>query len=99
MSMASELLRSRIALLSSHRFDILVEIALSFVLAVVSWILVERLFRNGPLRLTGRPLFAVAGAIMFISLGFCSLTVFGRLVAKGELHLAKGVGSTKQFVR
>jgi peptidoglycan/LPS O-acetylase OafA/YrhL len=66
----------RIALLSSHRFDMLVEIAISFLLAVVSWILVERPFRRGPLRLTGRPLFAVTGAIMFVMLGFCSLTVF-----------------------
>jgi peptidoglycan/LPS O-acetylase OafA/YrhL len=66
----------RIALLSSHRFDVLLEIALSLVLAVVSWILVERPFRNGPLRLTGRPLFAVAGAAMLIALSFCSLTMF-----------------------
>jgi peptidoglycan/LPS O-acetylase OafA/YrhL len=66
----------RIALLSAHRFDMLVEIALSLVLAVVSWMLVERPFRRGPLRLSGRPLFAAAGAIMFISLGFCWLTAF-----------------------
>ena len=38
----------RSTLLSSHRFDMLVEIALSFVLAVVSWILVERPFSKWP---------------------------------------------------
>ena len=66
------------ALLSPHRFDILVEIALSFVLAVVSWRFVERPFRNGPLRLSGRRLFALAGASMFILLGFCSLAMFAK---------------------
>lgn len=68
----------RNALLSPHRFDIFVEIALSFVLAVVSWLLVERPFRRGPLRLSGRPLFAAACVIMFSSLGFCSVILLAR---------------------
>jgi peptidoglycan/LPS O-acetylase OafA/YrhL len=66
------------ALLSSHRFDVLVEIALSFVLAVLSWRFVERPFRNGPLRLSGRPLFALAGAVVVILLGLSSWTVVTR---------------------
>lgn len=37
------------ALLSPHRFDVLLEVALSFVLAVLSWRFVERPFRKGPL--------------------------------------------------
>jgi len=62
-------------LFSSHRFDILIEIAISFALAVLSWWFVERPFRKGRLRLNGRPLFALAGAVMVIFLGFSSWTV------------------------
>ncbi len=52
------------ALLSPHRFDMLVEIVLSFVLAVLSWRFVETPFRRGALHLSGRPLFALAGGAM-----------------------------------
>jgi len=65
-----------IAWLSTHRFDVLIETAISFVFAVASWRFVERPFRSGPLRLTGRTLFATAAAVMALSLGFCSLTLF-----------------------
>lgn len=52
------------AFLSTHRFDMLVEIVLSFVLAVLSWKFVELPFRSGSLRLTGKPLFALAGGVV-----------------------------------
>jgi peptidoglycan/LPS O-acetylase OafA/YrhL len=61
--------------LTARRFDVLVEILFSLLLAVLSWRFVERPFRSGPLRLSGRPLFALAGAVMFILLMFSSVTV------------------------
>jgi peptidoglycan/LPS O-acetylase OafA/YrhL len=63
------------ALLSGHRVEVLFEIAVSVALAVLSWRFVERPFRSGPLRLSGRPLFAMAGAVMVLLLGFSSWTV------------------------
>ena len=57
------------ALLSPHRLDMLVQVALSFLLAILSWRFVERPFRSGPLRLSGRPLFALAGGVIIILLG------------------------------
>ena len=64
------------ALLSSHRFDMFVMVAISFVLAVLSWWFVERPFRLGPLRLSGRPLFALAGSGLFILMGVSAWTVW-----------------------
>jgi peptidoglycan/LPS O-acetylase OafA/YrhL len=66
------------ALFSSHRFDMLVEIVLSFVLAILSWRFVERPFRNGALRLSGRPLFALTGAAMIVLLGGSAWTVLAQ---------------------
>jgi peptidoglycan/LPS O-acetylase OafA/YrhL len=89
------------ALLSSHRFDMLVEIALSLLLAVLSWRFVERPFRNGPLRLSGRPLFALAGAIMFILLGVSTWTVFaGGFQARfpaGALQVVSSVDANEEI--
>jgi peptidoglycan/LPS O-acetylase OafA/YrhL len=62
--------------ISSHRFDMLIEIAISFALAILSWRFVERPFRYGPLRLSGRRLFALAGAVMLILFAISSWTVF-----------------------
>jgi hypothetical protein len=69
-------LHGHVSLLSQHQFDVLFEIAVSLALAVLSWRFVERPFRSGPLRLSGRPLFALAAAIMVMLLGFSSWTVF-----------------------
>lgn len=63
---------------SAHRFDMLVEIVLSFLLAVLSWKFVENPFRGGALRLSGRPLFALAGAVMAVMLGGAAWTVFAQ---------------------
>jgi peptidoglycan/LPS O-acetylase OafA/YrhL len=91
----------RIALLSPHRFDILVEVGLSFVLAVASWMLVERPFRSGRLRLTGGPLFATAGATMLLSLGFCALTLFAggfpSRFPSNAIQVASGVDGDEEF--
>ena len=65
-------------LLPEHRLDMLVEIVLSMVFGILSWRFVERPFRSGPLRLAGRPLFALAGAVMIILIGFSSWTVFAK---------------------
>jgi peptidoglycan/LPS O-acetylase OafA/YrhL len=65
-------------LLSGHRFDMLVEVVLSFLLAVLSWKFVENPFRSGALRLSGKPLFALAGGVMAIMLGGAAWTVFAQ---------------------
>jgi len=70
--------RGHAAVLSSHRFDILIETALSLLLGVLSWRFVERPFRSGRLRLSGRPLFALAGAVMLMLIGFSSWTVLAK---------------------
>jgi hypothetical protein len=44
----------------------------------LSWRFVERPFRSGPLRLSGKPLFALAGAVMIGLIGFSSLTIFAK---------------------
>jgi peptidoglycan/LPS O-acetylase OafA/YrhL len=66
------------ALLPQHRLDMIVEVLLSMVFGILSWRFVERPFRSGPLRLSGRPLFALAGAVMVILIGFSSWTVFAK---------------------
>jgi peptidoglycan/LPS O-acetylase OafA/YrhL len=66
------------ALLSPHRFDMLVEVVLSFVLAVLSWKFVEKPFRIGALRLSGRPLFALAGGVMLVLLGVAGGTILAQ---------------------
>jgi len=60
------------ALLSTHRLDMLIEVALSFVLAILSWKFVETPFRIGALRLSGRPLFSSAGGAIVILMGGAS---------------------------
>jgi peptidoglycan/LPS O-acetylase OafA/YrhL len=67
------------ALLSAHRFDMFVEIVISFALAVLSWKFVECPFRSGALRLTGGPVFALAGGVMvlFLASGACTVLAHG----------------------
>jgi hypothetical protein len=60
---------------SQARYDKFIEVALSFLLAVLSWRFVERPFRSGPLKLSGSRLFALAGAVMAVVIVFSSLTV------------------------
>jgi peptidoglycan/LPS O-acetylase OafA/YrhL len=66
------------ALLSSHRFNMLVEVTFSFLLAVLSWRFVERPFRSGSLRLSGRPLFVLTGGVMILLLGGAAWTVLAQ---------------------
>lgn len=89
------------ALLSSHRCDILIEVAFSFFLAVLSWRFVERPFRNGSLRLSGLPLFALAGGVIIILLGCGAWTVHaqgfrGRFPDKA-LQVASAVDVKKEI--
>jgi peptidoglycan/LPS O-acetylase OafA/YrhL len=62
--------------LTLRRYDALVEVTVSFVLAVLSWRFVERPFRIGRLRLGGRPLFALAGAAILLLAAFSAWTIF-----------------------
>jgi peptidoglycan/LPS O-acetylase OafA/YrhL len=66
------------ALLSQHRFDMLVEVVFSFALAVLSWRFVEKPFRSGALRLSGRPLFVLSGGAMAVLLGSATWMVLAQ---------------------
>jgi peptidoglycan/LPS O-acetylase OafA/YrhL len=61
--------------LSGHRLDMLIEVTLSFVLAILSWRFVERPFRSGSLRLGGRPLFALTGIVLAVLMASALWTV------------------------
>lgn len=63
------------ALISPHRIDLLLDVTLSFILAVLSWRFVETPFRTGRLRLGGRPLFTLASAVLLLLVGFSASTV------------------------
>ena len=59
--------RGSVADLSPTRYSHIVEIVISFCIALLSWRFVERPFRTGSLRLAGKPLFALAGGGMLLS--------------------------------
>lgn len=59
-------------LASAHRFDMLFETALSFLIATLSWRFVERPFRQGKLKMSGEPLFASAAAVILLLAAFSS---------------------------
>ncbi len=58
------------------RLDHVVQIMVSFALAILSWRFVERPFRKGRMRLSGRPLFALSGAVMLVCLGISAAAIF-----------------------
>lgn len=62
-------------ILTPFQYDKVVEITVSFALAILSWRFIERPFRKGQLRLDGRPLFALAGTAMFIFIVFSSWAI------------------------
>jgi len=63
-------------LLPPLRFDMLTEILVSFVLAILSWRFVERPFRSRPLRITRRPLFALSAATMIVLITLSGTVIF-----------------------
>ena len=66
-----ELLPAHLALrFAAYRSDKLVEVALSFLLATLSWKFVEQPFRRGPLRLPRTSLFALSAAVMLLLAAF-----------------------------
>jgi peptidoglycan/LPS O-acetylase OafA/YrhL len=64
------------AMLSAFRFDMWMEIVISFALAVLSWRFVERPFRSRPLRIQRRPLFVLAAAVMVVLIAFSGSVIF-----------------------
>lgn len=91
------------AILAGHRLDMIVEIVLSMVLGILSWRFVERPFRSGPLRLSGRPLFAFAGVVIAVLIGFSSWTVFAKgfesRFPAGALEVASVHHDSEEIVR
>jgi hypothetical protein len=67
-----------LAMLSAHRLDMLIELGLSFLLGILSWRFVERPFRSGGLRLSGRPLFALTGVVIMVLMGGSAWTVIAQ---------------------
>jgi hypothetical protein len=66
---------AQISVYGSFKFNQIIEVAVSLILAVLSWWLVERPFRSGRLRLTGKPLFTLAGATMLIFVTYSSWSI------------------------
>jgi len=62
--------------LSAFRFDMYMEIVISFVLAILSWRFVERPFRSRPLRVGRRSLFALSAAAMVAVIAFSGAVIF-----------------------
>lgn len=74
-----ELPQQLAVLLTRHRLNLIFDFAIPFVLATLSWRFVERPFRTGKLRLSGRPLFAFASVLIcvFISVALVAETEQG----------------------
>jgi hypothetical protein len=73
---ASQIMPERYAMLiSTSRFDVVVELTLSMLLAILSWKFVERPFQSGRLRLSGWPLFTIAVAAVFVFVTFSSAAI------------------------
>ena len=60
-----------------HQFDMAMEIVVSMGLAVLSWRFIEQPFRIGRLRLSGRALFAAAGAVLGVAIAFSLAVMAG----------------------
>lgn len=63
-------------IIAPGRFEHIVVIAVSLILAIISWKFVEQPFRKGRMRLAGPRLFMVAGATVLVCSIFSSVMVF-----------------------
>jgi peptidoglycan/LPS O-acetylase OafA/YrhL len=75
--------------IAPRHYDDAVEIILSIVLAILSWRFVEKPFRAGRLRLSGKPLFLMAGAAVAICVSFSIFAILsggirGRMAPEAE---------------
>jgi peptidoglycan/LPS O-acetylase OafA/YrhL len=61
--------------LAGFRFDLYLELAVSFVLAILSWRFVERPFRSRPLRVGRRPLFAMCAVTVALLVVFSGVVI------------------------
>jgi peptidoglycan/LPS O-acetylase OafA/YrhL len=68
-------LPGRHAAATQIRFATAVNLFLSLLLGIFSWRYIERPFRSGPLRLSGKPLFALAGAVTSVAIAFSLVIV------------------------
>ena len=89
LAMSTTLPASLINHISQRRYDELIDILVSFVFAILSWRFIERPFRNGSLRLKGRPLFLAAAATIAAFVCFSSYAIYsggihGRLSPEAE---------------
>jgi peptidoglycan/LPS O-acetylase OafA/YrhL len=89
--------------LAPRHYDYIVEVAVSVFLAFLSWKFVENPFRAGRLRLSGRPLFLMAGGtatacIMFSVFAISSSGIQGRMSPDAE-RIASYHSSFRQSFR
>ncbi|MFZ0303706.1 MAG: acyltransferase family protein [Terracidiphilus sp.] len=63
-------------IMATDRFQHIVEIGVSLILAIISWRFVEQPFRKGRLRFAGPRLFMFAGATMLVCSIFASVMIF-----------------------
>ncbi|MFZ1085838.1 MAG: acyltransferase family protein, partial [Terracidiphilus sp.] len=63
------------AMIPAFRFDMWMEIVISFVLAILSWRFIERPFRSRPLRISRRPLFALSAAVMAVLITYSLIVI------------------------
>ena len=66
------------ALVPMFRFDMWMEIILTFVLAALSWRFIERPFRSRPLKIGRRPLFATSAAVLVVLISFSTTVILAR---------------------
>jgi peptidoglycan/LPS O-acetylase OafA/YrhL len=86
-----------------RHYDDCIEVLLSFILAVLSWRFVEKPFRSGRLRLSGRPLFLLAGSVVTLCVGFSLAAIYsggiqGRMAPDAE-RIASYHSSFRQSFR
>jgi peptidoglycan/LPS O-acetylase OafA/YrhL len=87
-----------------RRYDEIVEVAVSFALAVLSWKFIENPFRSGRLRLSGRPLFLISAGTAAVCVGFAVIAIAsggiqGRMAPDAERVASYRFSSARQASR
>jgi peptidoglycan/LPS O-acetylase OafA/YrhL len=97
---ASTLPQAWAARISPHHADILIELLTSLVLAIISWRFIERPFRGGAFRLSGRPLFSLAAGTLalFVVPGLAAVWSHGfqDRFSPQSVQLASYLGNTAE---
>ncbi len=87
-----------------RRYDEIVQVVLSFFLAVLSWKFIENPFRSGRLRFSGRPLFLMSAGTAAVCIGFAIIAIAsggiqGRMAPNAERIASYRFPSAQQASR